>query len=252
MRTLLVLEAVLGFDAPVSAQALGKVVDLPKQTLHRILVALTESGFLQREVDSAVYYPGPRLQRMGTELLASAPGRNIRTAILSRLATEVGETCNLCIAATDHMIYLERVETDWPLRVQLPIGSRVPLHCTASGKLYLSSLNNDQLTLLLQALDTSAVTKNTISDFDALSIELSRIRNRGYAEDNEEFIDGMVAISVPVLQAGSGALLACLAVHGPSPRITLDQLRDHVPRLRAAASILAQALTNWQTDAAGY
>ena len=132
MRTLLVLEAVLGFDAPVSAQALGKVVDLPKQTLHRILVALTESGFLQREVDSAVYYPGPRLQRMGTELLASAPGRNIRTAILSRLATEVGETCNLCIAATDHMIYLERVETDWPLRVQLPIGSRVPLHCTAS------------------------------------------------------------------------------------------------------------------------
>jgi DNA-binding IclR family transcriptional regulator len=109
------------------------------------------------------------------------------------------------------MIYLERVETDWPLRVQLPIGSRVPLHCTASGKLYLSSLNNDQLTLLLQALDTSAVTKNTISDFDALSIELSRIRNRGYAEDNEEFIDGMVAISVPVLQASWQRCAACVS-----------------------------------------
>lgn len=243
MRTLLVLEAVAGFTGPVSAQALGKVVDLPKQTLHRILVTLTDSGFLQREIDSTVYYPGPRLQRMGTELLASAPGRNLRTAILTRLATEVGETCNLCIAATDHMIYLERVETDWPLRVQLPIGSRVPLHCTASGKLYLSSLADDQLGLLLRALDMYSATSNTIGSAEVLKTEISHIRKRGYAEDNEEFIEGMVAISVPVVHTGSGALLACLAVHGPSPRITLDQLRDYVPLLQQASTDLSLALT---------
>lgn len=245
LRTLLVLEALLKFSGPVSTQVLGQVVDLPKQTLHRILNSLTEQGFLQREIDRSVFYPGPRLQKLGTGLLASAPSRRIRTAILTRLASEMGETCNLSIADADCMIYLERVETDWPLRIQLPIGSKVPLHCTASGKLYLSTLNSDQLGILLGNIELTSQTGNTICDFEVLHAELERTRANGYAEDNQEFIDGMVAISVPVVHKDTGALLACLAVHGPSPRLTLEKLRSCVPRLNEASADLSAALNAW-------
>lgn len=244
LRAVLVLEALVKVAAPVTAQELGRIVGLPKQTLHRILITLTEAGFLQREVDSISYVPGPRLRRLSPGLLASGRGREVRLAILSSLANDLGETCNLSIPDDEGMIYLERVETDWPLRVQLPIGSKVPFHCTASGKLYLSTLPSTQLNLMLKAGRFTESTESTMTNPAELKMEVERIRRTGYAEDNGEFIQGMVAVSVPVFDFDKN-LMACLAVHGPSARLSIERARTHVERLQLAASDLTAALCDW-------
>ena len=70
---------------------------------------------------------------------------------MNALVDDIGETCNLVIPGRQSMIYLDRVESAWPLRVQLPIGTRVPLHCTASGKLYLSTLSKSRQQRILNA-----------------------------------------------------------------------------------------------------
>lgn len=244
LRAVLVLEALVKVAAPVSAQELGRIVGLPKQTLHRILITLTDAGFLQREVNSITYVPGPRLRRMSPGLLASGRGREVRLAILNSLASDLGETCNLCIPDDDGMIYLERVETDWPLRIQLPIGTKVPFHCTASGKLHLSTLPAAQLSLFLKAGRFDGSTENTMTNPAELKMEVERIKAAGHAEDNGEFIQGMVAVSVPVLDLDNN-LMACLAVHGPSARLSIKDARGHVDRLRQAAADLSAALCDW-------
>ena len=241
LRSLIVLEEVVSHSAPVTAYTIGHSVNLPKQTLHRILTTLTQAGFLEKEIDSVSYSPGPRLRQMSVGIMSSGPSREIRMAILNSLARDLGETCNLAIPAEDGMVYLERVETHWPLRIQLPIGSTVPFHCTASGKLYLSTLSSSKLKRMVNAAHFEKNTVNTKTDPAKLIAEIKRIRANGYSEDNQEFIQGMLAVAVPILNS-EGTMMSTLAVHGPSARLTMDRARAHVDRMRQAAEDLSAVI----------
>lgn len=241
LRSLIVLEEVVAQSAPVTAYAIGRNVDLPKQTLHRILTTLTQAGFLEKEIDSISYTPGPRLRQMSVGILSAGPSREVRMVILNSLARDLGETCNLAIPADDGMVYLERVETHWPLRIQFPIGSTVPFHCTASGKLYLSTMSASKLKRMVNAAHLEKHTVNTKTDPAKLIAEIKRIRANGFSEDNQEFIQGMLAVAVPVLNA-DGRMMSTLAVQGPSARLNIDQARAHVDRMRRAAEDLAAVI----------
>ena len=241
LRSLIVLEEVVAQAAPVTAYAIGRNVDLPKQTLHRILTTLTQAGFLEKEIDSISYTAGPRLRQMSVGILSAGPAREVRMAILNSLARDLGETCNLAIPSDDGMVYLERVETHWPLRVQFPIGSTVPFHCTASGKLYLSTLSPSKLKRMVNAIHLEEHTVNTKTDPVKLVADIKQIRKNGFSEDNQEFIQGMVAVAVPILNA-EGKMMSTLAVQAPSARLALENARDHVERLRRAAADLSAVI----------
>ena len=114
---------------------------------------------------------------------------------METLVDEVGETCNIALPDGLQMIYAERVETKWPLRIQLPVGTRVPIHCTASGKLYLSSLAPIVFDRVLRNIELKVYTARSIVRAEHLEAEVSKIRSAGYSTDDEEFIEGMVADS---------------------------------------------------------
>jgi DNA-binding IclR family transcriptional regulator len=141
LRTLAILEEVARLGAPVTPTEVNQAIGLPKPTLHRLFASLEAEGYLMREIDGRSYSPGRRLRRMAANTLSSLRVRTARLAVLSRLADEIGETCNIATPDREGMTYLDRVETKWPLRIQLPVGTQVPFYCTASGKLYLSSLS---------------------------------------------------------------------------------------------------------------
>ena len=118
---------------------LSAALGLPKPTIHRLLQTAEAEGFLQRDLDGRSYGPGLRLRQIAVHTMSSERLRTGRLAILKAVAEEIGETCNLATPDREGMTYLDRVETKWPLRIQLPIGTQVPFHCTASGKMYLST-----------------------------------------------------------------------------------------------------------------
>ena len=178
---------------------------------------------------------------MSVGILSAGPAREVRMAILNSLARDLGETCNLAIPSDDGMVYLERVETHWPLRVQFPIGSTVPFHCTASGKLYLSTLSPSKLKRMVNAIHLEEHTVNTKTDPVKLVADIKQIRKNGFSEDNQEFIQGMVAVAVPILNA-EGKMMSTLAVQAPSARLALENARDHVERLRRAAADLSAVI----------
>ncbi len=182
---------------------------------------------------------------MAAGVLSSTRIRSARLAVMGRLADDVGETCNLAVPGRSSMIYLDRVETHWPLRIQLPVGTHVPFHCTASGKLYLSTLSKTRLERVLNNTKLERRTRNTKTTKKDLLEEIRQIQAKGYAEDNEEFIDAMVALAVPVLDPNE-RLVSTLALHAPAPRLSLPKVRKHLPRLRRAAGELSKLLVEDQ------
>jgi len=239
LRLLYLLEVVARHGRPSSPVALGEELGLPKPTVHRLLATAEAEGFLQRDVDGRSYGAGPRLRRISINTLSSERLRSERMRILRDLAEEVGETCNLAAPGREGMVYLDRVETHWPLRIQLPVGTQVPFYCTASGKMYLSSLRPEKLDRLLSMTPREPRTDHTITDANALKDELDITRRRGYATDNGEFMDDMTAIAVAVCD-DQGRLLTTLSIHAPTPRSTLDKIISYHDRLRAAADQLEE------------
>ena len=166
-----------------------------------------------------------------------------RHTILNRLSGDIGETCNISISDGSEMRYIDRSESSWPLRLQLPVGTRVPLHCTSSGKLYLSHLSEKRCDRLIQKLTLEECTSNTFSTVESLKSELTRIRKEQVGTDNEEFLEGMVCVAVPILDHRE-RLYATLSFHAPSSRMNLDQALSHVSRLRKASLDLGELMEN--------
>lgn len=239
LRAIAVLEIIVRADRPVSLTEVMAEVNLPKPTVYRILTLLKHSGLLLREPDGRRYTVGSRLARFGGEILMNSSMRGSRHAILQRLVDEIGETCNFTMLDGSEVVYLDRVETAWPLRVNLQPGSRVPLHCTASGKLFLAMLSRAKRAKLLANLPLRRYTANTITDRRKLELELERIRRDKLSTDNEEYLTGLVCVAVPVL-SWDGKPCASVAVHAPVARMSMDQALTHAPALRRAAVALTQ------------
>lgn len=241
LRLLLLLEEIARVGVPLTPTAVNDVLGLPKPTVHRLFHRLEEEGFLQRDIDGRSYAPGQRLRKLSANVLSSARLRTVRLAILNALTEDVGETCNLATPDRDGMVYIDRVETKWPLRIQLPVGTTVPFHCTASGKMYLSSLPPRYLTKYLSNALLDAQTPMTLVDPDKVMAEIALTRDNDFSTDNEEFMEGMVAIAVPV-RDDLGRLMSTLSVHAPTQRIGLEALKGHLDRLRSAATDLSEMM----------
>ncbi|MEN4921747.1 IclR family transcriptional regulator [Achromobacter spanius] len=237
LRALTLLEQVARSAQPVSLAELTDSTGLPKPSVLRILSRLVDAGMLLREPAGKSYVSGPRLGALARDTLLNSPLRGERHRILDSLVDEIGETCNCTMLDGDEVIYLDRVETAWPLRVNLQSGSRVPLHCSASGKLFLAYMRRETRQRLLAAATLPRYTPNTLCDVDVLEEELRVIKKEGASFDREEFLLGIVCMAVPILH-GSKAI-AAVALHAPVARLSIDGARAWLPRMQEAARALA-------------
>ena len=121
------------------------------------------------------------------------------------------------------------------------VGSRVPLHCTASGKLFLALAPEKIVLALFKAGELKRHTPRTLVEPETLLEALKTIRTQRYGTDNEEFIEGMTAVAVPVLDR-SRKIVATIAMHGPVSRLPLSLAIERIPALRQAATKLGEAL----------
>lgn len=238
LRNLQILQLVAQESAPLTASEINAVLGLPKPTIHRLVGRLEKEGYLSRDVDGRRYLPGPRLRDMMLGVMRGGSHLLPRREVLTRLNELIGETCNLSIPDIDAMIYVDRVETRWPLQIALKIGSRVPLHATSAGKVALASMGDASFEKFLSTARLDSHTPRTITDASALRAEIVRIREQGYSCESEEFVQGMIAVAVPVTDS-TGQLCATLSFHAPLQRMSVQDGLSHLPALRAAAKDLS-------------
>ena len=238
LRAFSVLDYVVKAGGPVSLDEATRGCNLPKPTMFRILDMLLEAGLLQREPMSKRYTVGSYLASFALDVLRRSDLRAQYHSILEEVVNETGETCNLTVLDGNEVLYLDRVETSLPLRLSLSPGTRVPLHCTASGKLFLSQMSSRQVSRLLGMGPLKGFTDNTITDRKILDKTLKEIRASKVGVYDSEYFDGSVAIAVPVGDKNGVAI----AIHGPSFRLTIDNCMGYLPALRRAADAIASIL----------
>jgi DNA-binding IclR family transcriptional regulator len=241
LRTLLILEVIGRSDRAMTATEINAEIGLPKQTVHRLVATLETEGFLMREDGGKRYRPSRRLRMMGAGLLHASRFHITRHQILQNVANHVKEAVNFVVPEETGMNYLDRIDTDWPFRIQLPVGSNVPFHCTASGKCFMASLSKSARRKFVSGLTLEKLTERTFTDPELLLAELDAVAKQGYALDDQEFMDDMRAICVPVTDE-RGRFVGALAFHGPAQRLSLETLLEGREILLKGAETLKESL----------
>ena len=243
-KAMAILEAVTSSPAPIALPELSDRLGLPRQTVHRVLNQLCQSGLLKRARERERYTIGPRLSRLATSTIVAANHDAPVRAVLQDLVSDINETCNIGVLDGLDFVYLERIESEWPLRVHLQAGSRVPAYCTSGGKALLAHLETRTRRRLLTSIPLQSYTSSTVTDLKQLAREFDTCRQVGFAVNEEEFTPGIVGVAVPIV-TGNSQTAAALACHAPSARISVGELKQHIPAMKAAASRLGQI---WSDD----
>ncbi len=239
LRLVALLERVASRHEPFALQGLVEDTGLPKPTVHRMLQQLEGAGLLRRESDGRRYGTGVRLRQLAENVLLNDTLHGARHAVLRQLVDEVGESCNLTALSGSEIIYLDRVETPAPLRFYLHPGSRVPVHCSASGKMLLAQMSPLQRKRLLAHAPLERYTPATLTAMPALEAELQRVKRNGYALDNEEFLPGLVCLALPVPPAPHDPRTRanlCVALQAPAMRLDAHKALRWLPALQRAAT----------------
>ncbi|OYD80561.1 IclR family transcriptional regulator [Azospirillum brasilense] len=238
-RTFAILELVASASGPLAVKTIGTTLGLPKPTAHRLVNGLIDKGLLARDLETRDVIIGVEAARLAVGILRASLSRAPVRSVLRAVSAELGETCNVGVLDGGDVVYLDRVEVEhWPLRLQFGVGSRVPMHCTAMGKLFLATLPDGMRSRLLASGPFSAQTAHTLTDPDALAAELERIAARGYSLDDEEYVVGVFCVAVPILSS-TGRTVAAIAVQAPKVRLSHDRVEQVLPILRRGAEALS-------------
>lgn len=238
-KALAVLEAVSDQPQAVGLPDLAARLELPRQTVHRLLGQLERAGLVVRDPSRERYSVGPRLSKLAFGTLRSLNQAAPIRSILQDLVDEIGETCNVGVLDGLDYVYLQRIECDWPLRLHVEIGSRMGAHCVSGGKVLLAHLEPKRCQRLLRSRKLKADTPHTLTRVSELEAELAKVRALGFALNNQEHLDGIVGAAVPVIDP-KGNVLAAVGMQGPLPRLTLKACERSVPRMRRAAERIAR------------
>lgn len=234
-----VLEAV-GELQPVGLSDLTRAVELPKSTVQRCLLTLQELGWLRSTTTQPTRWNLTyRAFSVGCQARDHQSIREAALPFLNQLQLDTTETIHLCAPDDRELVLIERLDTAHPLRAFLTLGTRIPMHASATGLAFLAACPPDFVNTYLR-LELAPRTDNTITDPETLRATLDEIRERGYSINQEGLSTGITALGAAILDS-QGTPVGALSVSGPSSRITPDKFaalgqaaRDTADRVRTA------------------
>lgn len=225
---------------------IAKELGLYKSTVHRTLITLENKGFIQQNVDNGKYWFGIKLYAIGMLVGDKITFKEIIKPYAKELYNEFKEVINVSI--------LEKNSIDYPrsiiihkeeglkqvLTVNPPVGSSSECHCSGVGKCLLAySPKNTYEKYIGKPL--TKFTRHTIHDWDKLLIELEKVREQGYAVDNEELEIGLTCIGAPILDKNNEAI-AAISVSGPTTRMKQGDFEYRIQRVMQTANKIASLL----------
>ncbi|MGD2156851.1 MAG: IclR family transcriptional regulator [Anaerolineales bacterium] len=228
-------------EPEISVSRLAQLMDLPASTAYRLLASLTAAGLVEQDSNTKRYRLSWLMFMLGNTVINRIGFGGQTDAAMRALADHCGETVNLGVRSSGSVVYVRKIESTEMLRADTPIGSRVPLHCTALGKLLLAYLNEDEINSELGPGPFHQWTNKTITNLKDLKHELAIIRSRGYSIDDEEFQNGVRGMACPI-QDRRCSVIAGLSIGAPASRFADTRLRELEPILRMQANTISLSL----------
>jgi DNA-binding IclR family transcriptional regulator len=209
-----------------------------KSSVHKILMTLSHFGFLDRDEATKRYVLGIELVRCGRTVLNNLQIHQSAKSFLIELADYSGETANLAIVRGNKIVVVDIAEASVALRVSPPIGVVDSLTAKSTGKAVLAWLPEDRVKEIIKMEGLPAETKNSVANVKLYQNELAAVRKQGYAIDNEEFQDGISAVSAPVINSEK-QVVGTLSIIGPASRMTKEKLHLYGKKCAQAAMQLS-------------
>lgn len=202
-------------------------LDYAKSTIYRHLTTLEHRGYV---VQNDGYYIGLRFLELGEQARNRQRAYRLVKEKVNELAAETDERVQFLVEEHGEAVYVHRALGEHAVHTDPGIGKRIPLHATASGKAILAAMAPTELSRIVEQTSFEALTNETITSPDELHEELERIRERGYAFNKEENLDGLHAVGVPVTGPNE-RVIGGLSVSGPSHRLTGKRFDSVLPSL---------------------
>jgi IclR family pca regulon transcriptional regulator len=213
---------------------------LTRAAARRFLLTLAKLGYVG--TDKKTFWLRPRVLELGYCYLSSQPWWQVAQPILEDAARATQETCNIAILNDGEIVYIGRVVAKRIISTNLSVGSRLPAHLTALGRVLLAGLSDDELKHRLKELTISKLTKFTTVDKRRLVATIGEVRQRGYAIVDQELEIGLLAIAVPV-RTPSAEILAALGISVQAGRVSQEHLiKKILPVLQQSAGRITQGL----------
>jgi len=225
-RMMSLLDALAAHSDPVSLKELSQKTGLHPSTAHRILNDMVFGRFVDRGDQAGTYRLGMRLLELGNLVKARLSVREAALEPMRELHRRTGQTVNLSLRQGDEIVYVERSYSERSgMQVVRAIGGRAPLHLTSSGKLFLAYDDARVVRAYATRTGLAGHTRNSITELQKLERELSLVRARGFARDNEELELGVKCIAASI-RDDSGRIVAGLSVSAPSERLQDEWISD--------------------------
>jgi IclR family transcriptional regulator, pca regulon regulatory protein len=215
---------------------------LTRAAARRFLLTLAKLGYVG--TDRKTFWLRPRVLELGYSYLSSQPWWQLAQPVLEETARATQETCNIAVLSGTEIVYVARVIARRIISTNLSIGSRLPAHVTALGRVLLSGLPNDELKAALKQINLVKLTSHTVDDKRKLLGAIERVRGNDCAVVDQELELGLLAVAVPI-RAPSGTVVAALGVSAAAGRVSVEQLtRRTLPILRRSSTLIAQGLSD--------
>ncbi|MCS6827766.1 MAG: IclR family transcriptional regulator [Caldilinea sp.] len=242
-RAIALLKAFSDAQPEWTLNDLARATGLNKTTAFRLLSALEAEHLVMRNPLSGAYRLGVELIALGGVAMRSNPLRTVSRPTLVTLAEQSGEAATLEVLMDAHVLVLDEVAGDNPMGMTQDVGSRLPVHATATGKVLLAFSSEEQTEKLLAA-PLQPLTERTVTEPEQLRRELARIRQEGFAVTQGELEPGFVAVAAPVIDRERQAA-AAISVGGPSLRLTAERLPQIAAMVQMAARQISRQLGYW-------
>ncbi|RCW63612.1 IclR family transcriptional regulator [Pseudorhodoferax soli] len=240
LKGLAVLEAIA--DMQGEARVIEDVAartGLTRSNAHRTMQTLMHAGYVERDPVDGGYRGTSKMFAVGVRQQGRLDVRKIAPPHMATLARDVGETVHLSILNGFEVIYIDKIDSDQPIRAYSMIGGRAPAHAVATGKALLAAQPAEFLESLPAKLER--YTQTTIVDREALIAELSKAAKQRYAVNRGEWRDTVGGIASPVFNA-YGRPVAALGISGPLDRLTPSLMKSGAARVVEVAGGLSRAL----------
>jgi DNA-binding IclR family transcriptional regulator len=235
-RMMALLDALTSYPDPVSLKELATATGLHPSTAHRILNDMVTKRFVDRS-EPGTYRLGMRLLELGNIVKSRLNVREAALPYMQALHRKTQQTVNLSVRQGDEIVYIDRAFSERSgMQVVRAIGGRAPLHLTSIGKLFLSADDAKLVRAYATRTGLAGNNKNSITDLAKLERELSLVRARGYARDNEELELGVRCMAAGV-RDDAGRLIAGLSISAPADRLSDDWLDDLITTTTDISSV---------------
>jgi DNA-binding IclR family transcriptional regulator len=221
---------------------ISKKLGLNKTAVTRLLSSLEKAGLLEKDADNGKYGLTVKLYQIGSVYINRTGIPEAARPVLSELAASCNESTHLSILDENEVLYIDKVECSRPIRMMSYVGRKLPAYCTGTGKVFLAHLREEELKAFFRTVKMRRITPKTLTDREALKLELAKIRTQGYAVDWAENEAEVVAVAAPVRDQ-TGEVVAAVSVAGPVYRISREAMRERiVPEVVRAATMISRRL----------